>query len=77
MNTMLDVPIFLNFVNVVSRGVSERHVGCCNHGATRGFLNATHNERDLSSPNQFHFKLFSFSFLFYFINLDVYLKCAC
>ena len=26
--------IFLHVVNTVVRGVLERHVGCCNHGAT-------------------------------------------
>ena len=31
MNTMLEVQIFfLNVVNIVSREVLERHVGCCN-----------------------------------------------
>ena len=36
MNTMLEVQIFLNIVNMVSYGVLERHVVCCNHGATSG-----------------------------------------
>ena len=38
MNTMLDVQFFffffLDVVNMVSRGVLERHVVCGNHGAT-------------------------------------------
>ena len=29
-------------VNMVSRGVLERHVECCNHGATWGVLIAMH-----------------------------------
>ena len=33
MNTVLDVQIFLDVVNMVSRGVLEYHVGRCNHGA--------------------------------------------
>ena len=33
---MLDVQIFLNVVNIVSYGMLERHVACCNHGATWG-----------------------------------------
>ena len=32
MNTLLEVQIFLNVINMVSRGVLECHVGCCNHG---------------------------------------------
>ena len=27
---------FLDVVNMVSRGLLECHVGCCNHGATWG-----------------------------------------
>ena len=33
MNMMLDVHIFFDVENMVCRGVLERHVGCCNHGA--------------------------------------------
>ena len=33
MNTMLDVQIFFNIVNLVSRGVLERQVGCYDHSA--------------------------------------------
>ena len=31
MNTMLDVPILKDVVNMASRGVLEHHVGCCNY----------------------------------------------
>ena len=30
---------FLDVVNMVSRGVLERHVGCCNHDSTWGVRN--------------------------------------
>ena len=30
-NTMLDVKYFLNVVSMVSRGVLENYVECCNH----------------------------------------------
>ena len=36
MNSVLYVQIFFDVVNMVSRGVLERHVGCCNHGTTWG-----------------------------------------
>ena len=36
MNTMLEVQFFFNIVNMVLRGVLEYHVGCFDHGATRG-----------------------------------------
>ena len=35
MNSMLYVHFF-DIVNMVSRGVLEHYVGCCNHGATLG-----------------------------------------
>ena len=31
-----ELGVFLDVVNMVSRQVLERHVGCCNHGATWG-----------------------------------------
>ena len=31
---MMDLQFFLDVVNMVSHGVLEGHVGCCNHGAT-------------------------------------------
>ena len=36
MNWVLYVQFFFNVVNLVSRGVLERFVGYCNHGATWG-----------------------------------------
>ena len=71
---MLEAPFF-NLLNIVSRGVFECHFGCCNHGALR-------NRRDFSCPNQFYFILYYFLFfsvlyIFYFLNLNIYLECAC
>ena len=58
MNTVLDVQIFWDVVNMVSRGVLERHVGCCNHGATWGVL--TPCGIDVTSVVQINFILFYF-----------------
>ena len=51
---------FLDFVNMVSCGVLEHYVVCCNHGAMLGVLNAMWNRCDFSCPNQFHFIPFFF-----------------
>ena len=67
MNTMLWF-YFFNVGNMVSCGVLERHVGCCNYGATEGVLNAMRNRRNFSGPNQFYFiYLFILSLSFIFI----------
>ena len=65
MSTMLEVQIFLNVVNMVSRRVLERHVGCCNHGATWGVRMPC--RIDVTSVVQINLILFHFIlFLFYF-----------
>ena len=62
---MLDVPIFSDVVNMVSRGVLKRHVGCCNHGATWGVKKPC--GIDVTSVILINFILFLF--LFYFLKL--------
>ena len=41
MNTMLDVQFFGDVVDIVSRRVLERHVGCCNHGSSSELKNTS------------------------------------